>query len=274
MTTEVGSSQEEVSAHIGNVVRSEVNKNADYNLEEWIQSRIYISQGETVMDVGCGNGKQVDVFSDLVGESGKVIGADIFSQVPGLLGKAQEKLANKANVELMDHSASVPFPQNDGTFDVITSCYSIYYVDDICSSLREYKRLLKNDGRCFIVGPAWDNSREFYDLNKAITKQELPKNFSDRLWRINNEVIPAAYEIFARVEVSPFVNRVFFEGDEGVKAVEEYYRATLLFQEDSEQQDKREEFAKEFVKRVQIEVDRTGRYIIYKRAIGLTLYKD
>ena len=107
-----------------------------------------------------------------------------------------------------------------------------------------------------------------------ITKQELPINFSDRLWRINNEVIPAAYEIFARVEVSPFVNRVFFEGDEGVKAVEDYYRATLLFQEDSEQQDKREEFAKEFVRRVQIEVDRTGRYVIYKRAIGLTLYKD
>ena len=122
MTTGVGSSQEEVSAHIGNVVRSEVNKNADYDLEEWIQSRIHISTGETVMDVGCGNGKQVDVFSDLVGDNGKVIGADIFSQVPGLLGKAQKKLSKKTNIELMDHSASVPFPQNDETFDVITSC--------------------------------------------------------------------------------------------------------------------------------------------------------
>ncbi len=274
MTSGARSSQEEVSAHIGNVVRSEVNKNADYNLEEWIQTRIHISKGETIMDVGCGNGKQVEVFSDLVGDNGKVIGADIFSQVPGLLGKAQEKLSKKTNIELIDHSASVPFPQNDETFDVITSCYSIYYVDDVRASLREYKRLLKNGGRCFIVGPAWDNSREFYDLNQDVTKQDLPRNFSDRLWRINNEVIPAAYEIFARVEVSPFVNRVFFEGDEGVKAVEEYYRATLLFQEDSEQQDKRDKFAKEFVRRVQIDVDKTGRYIIYKRAIGLTLYKD
>ena len=274
MTKGPGSSQEEVSAHIGNLVRSEVNKNADYDLERWIQSKIRLSNGEMVMDVGCGNGKQVDVFSDLVGNTGKVIGVDIFNQVPGLLDKAQEKLSKKTNIELMDHSASDPFPHNDQVFDAITSCYSIYYVDDIRFTLGEYKRLLKKGGRCFIVGPAWDNSREFYDLNQDITKQELPRNFSDRLWRINNEVIPAAYETFTRVEVSPFVNRVFFEGDVGVKAVEEYYRATLLFQEDSEHQDKRDEFAAEFVKRVQMEVDKTGCYIIYKRAIGLTLYKE
>ena len=60
------SSRAEVSAHIGNVVRSEVNKNADYDLEEWIQTRIHISKGDLVMDIGCGNGKQVAVFSDLV----------------------------------------------------------------------------------------------------------------------------------------------------------------------------------------------------------------
>jgi len=274
MTKSSESSQEEVSAHIGNVVRSEINRNADYDLEEWIQSRVHISKGETLLDVGCGNGKQVAVFSDLVGATGKVIGADIFSQVPGLLDKAREKLSTKTNIELLDHSASVPFPQGDQTFDVITSCYSIYYVDDVRASLMEYKRLLKNDGRCFIVGPAWDNSREFYNLNRDITKQELPKNFAERLWCMNNEVIPAAYEIFRRVEVSPFVNRVYFEGQNGVKAAEEYYRATLLFQEDSAQQDKRDEFASDFVRQVKLEVEKNGRYIIYKRAIGLTLYKE
>ena len=274
MTKATESSQEEVSAHIGNVVRSEINKNADYDLEEWIQSRVRISKGETVMDVGCGNGKQLAVFSDLVGETGKVIGVDIFGQVPGLLDKAREKLSKNSNIELLDHSASVRFPQADETFDAITSCYSIYYVDDIRTTLREYKRLLKKGGRCFIVGPAWDNSREFYDLNRTITGQELPKNFSERLWRINNEVVPAAYEIFRYVEISPFVNRVFFKGEKGIKDVEEYYRATLLFQEESEQQSKRDEYASEFVRRVRKEIEKNGRYIIYKRALGLTLKDD
>ena len=274
MTKTLRSSKEEVSAHIGNVLRSEINKNADYDLEEWIQSRVHISPGETVMDVGCGNGKQVAVFSDLVGSAGKVIGADIFGQVPGLLDKAREKLSDKKNIELIDHSASVPFPQRDETFDAITSCYSIYYVEDICATLKEYRRLLKGGGRCFVVGPTWDNSREFYDLNRDITKQDLPANFAARLWRINNEVIPASYEIFDKVEVSPFVNRVFFEGDIGLKAVEEYYRATLLFQEESKETDEREHFANEFVRRVKLVIENTGKYIIYKRAIGLTLFKE
>ena len=269
-----GSSQEEVSAHIGNIVRSEVNKNSDYNLEEWIQSRIHIGRGDAILDIGCGNGKQVAVFSDLVGDEGKVFGADIFSQVPGLLDNAREKLAGKKNVELIDQSASLSFPYADDAFDIITSCYSFYYVDNVQSTLRECYRLLKHGGRCFIVGPSWDNSKEFYDLNREITKQDLPDNFSARLWRINNEVIPAAYEIFDRVEVSPFVNRVFFEGQQGIEAVEEYYRATLLFQEESDQQNEREQFAKEFVRRVKLEVKSNGRYIIYKRAIGLTLYRE
>ncbi len=267
-------SQKEVAAHIGNIVRSEVNKNADYNLEEWIQTKVRLSKGEAVLDVGCGNGKQLAVFSDIVGDSGKVIGVDIFSQVPGLLDNAREKLSDKTNIDLLDHSASQPFPQNDHTFDAITSCYSIYYVENIHDTLQEFKRLLKKGGRCFIVGPAWDNSKEFYDLNREITDQELPKNFSERLWRINNEVIPASYEIFGRVEVSPFVNRVYFDGEKGIQAVEEYYRSTLLFQEDSEREDRREQFAKEFVRRVKGEVERNGRYMIYKRAIGLTLYKE
>ena len=229
MAKPLSSSKEEVSAHIGNIVRSEINKNADYDLEEWIQSRIHIGKGDTILDIGCGNGKQVSVFSDLVGDGGKVIGADIYSQVPGLLENAKEKLSGKKNVELMDHSANLRFPQADQTFDIITSCYSFYYVDNVQSTLRECYRLLKEGGRCFIVGPSWDNSKEFYDLNREITKHGLPENFSARLWRINNEVIPAAYDIFDRVEVSPFVNRVFFEGQQGVKAVEDILSSHLTF---------------------------------------------
>ena len=188
--------------------------------------------------------------------------------------KAQEKLRDKKNIGLINHSASLPFPQDEESFDIITSCYSIYYVEDIRSTLKEFYRLLRKGGRCFIVGPSWDNSKEFYDLNREITNQGLPENFSARLWRINNEVIPASYEIFDRVEVSPFVNRVFFEGDDGIKALEDYYRATLLFQEASEEQDGREHFLKEFIRRVEAQVQTSGRYIIYKRAIGLTLYKE
>jgi|CXWL01.1.fsa_nt_gi ubiquinone/menaquinone biosynthesis C-methylase UbiE len=274
MSTPSTSSKEEVSAHIGNVVRSEVNKNADYDLEQWVQERVLLRPGDSVLDIGCGNGKQVAVFSGLVGDTGKVTGIDIFGQVPGLLENAKAKLAGKTNIELVDHSASQPFPQKDNSFEVITSCYSIYYVDDIRATLKECYRLLKPGGRCFVVGPAWDNSKEFYDEIRNITGRDLPKNFAERLWRINNEVIPAAYEIFSRVEVSPFVNRVFFEGAEGIKSVADYYRHSLLFEEASPNADEREKFAAEFVRRVEAQMKKNGRYVMFKRAVGLTMYRE
>jgi hypothetical protein len=39
--------------------------------------------------------------------------------------------------------------------------------------------------------------------NSVISKHYLPRNLAARLWRINDEVIPMAYETFDRVEVSP-----------------------------------------------------------------------
>lgn len=274
MATQSASSKEEVSAHIGNVVRSEVNKNADYDLEQWVQERVKIRPGDTVLDIGCGNGKQVSVFSGLVGEKGKVVGADIFGQVPGLLDNAKSKLAGKNNIELLDHNASHPFPQKDGSFEVITSCYSIYYVDDIRATLKDCYRLLKPGGRCFVVGPAWDNSKEFYDEIREITGRDLPHNFASRLWRINDEVIPAAYEIFDHVDVSPFVNRVFFEGADGIKSVSDYFRHSLLFEESSPNAEEREKFASQFVQKVEAEVKKNGRYVMFKRAVGLTMYRE
>lgn len=60
----------------------------------------------------------------------------------------------------------MPFPQSDQIFDAFTSGYSIYCVDEIRVLIRECKRLLENGGGGFIVGHAWDHSRESYDLNR------------------------------------------------------------------------------------------------------------
>ncbi|MCI0408702.1 MAG: methyltransferase domain-containing protein [Acidobacteria bacterium] len=268
------SSQEEIAAHLGNLVRSEINRNGDYDLEEWIQTCLQVHAGEQVLDVGCGDGKQAAVFAGLVGESGQVTAADIFCRVPGLLEKAQARLGNQKNVVLLDHDASLPFPRPSESYDVITCCYSIYYVDDIRPALREFYRLLKKPGRCFIVGPSWNNSREFYGLNREITGQDLPANFAFRLWRLNNEAVPASYEIFDRVEVSPFVNRIYFRGQQGVKSLEDYYRSTLLFHEESSDPAQREQFVQELLRRVKMEIEKSGSFIIFKRALGLTLYKE
>jgi SAM-dependent methyltransferase len=266
--------REQAAAHIGNLVRSEVNKNSDFDLEPWIQRRIALQPGERVLDIGCGNGKQVEVFSDLVGPQGSVVGADIFSRVHGLLDAAKRKLEGRSNVSFMDHDASFPFPEKDAAFSCVTSCYSFYYVQDVRATLTEVKRLLTPGGRFFIVGPSWDNSRELYDLNQEITGRDLPADFRHKLWRINEEVVPLAYQVFDRVEISPWVNRVHFRGEEGVKQATDYYRASLLFEEESADPLERERFLADFSQRIAAEIERHGVYYMVKRALGITMRKD
>ncbi|HEX5073645.1 MAG TPA: methyltransferase domain-containing protein [Gemmatimonadaceae bacterium] len=265
--------REEIAAHVGNLVRSEVNRDSDFDLESWIQQRIRLRSGERVLDIGCGNGKQLVVFSDLVGAGGQVIGADIFGRVPGLLDAAKKKLEGKHNVSFRDHDASLPFSEPDGAFNCVTSCYSFYYVRDIRATLTEVRRLLCEDGRFFVVGPSWDNSRELYDLNHEITGRDLPEDFRYKLWRINEEVVPLAYELFDRVEISPWVNRVHFRGEAGIQRATDYYRSSLLFEEDSADPKERERFLAEFRKRVTAHIGQHGVYHMVKRALGITMYK-
>jgi ubiquinone/menaquinone biosynthesis C-methylase UbiE len=263
----------EVSAHVGNLVRSEVNRDSDFDLESWIQQRIDLKPGERVLDIGCGNGKQLTVFSDLVGTDGQVVGADIFSSVPGLLDAAKQKLEDKRNVRFLDHDASLPFPEADGAFSCVTSCYSFYYVENVRVTLNEVKRLLRPGGRFFVVGPSWDNSRELYELNRDVTGRDLPRNFREKLWRINNEVVPLAYELFDSVEISPWVNRVHFRGEEGIQRATDYYRSSLLFEEESVDPKERERFLAEFRKRIASHIGRHGVYHMVKRALGITMRK-
>jgi ubiquinone/menaquinone biosynthesis C-methylase UbiE len=264
----------ELRAHAGNLVRSEVNKNADYDLEAWILDRIELRPGQSVLDLGCGNGKQVSRFAEVVGDRGRVVGADIFSKVEGLKAAAEASVRGRSNVEWLDHDASQPFDLQGGLFDAVTSCYSIYYFDNLETVLAEARRLLRRPGRFFAVGPAWDNSKEFYDLHVEISGKAIPDGFFAHLNRINDELVPLAYRMFPRVRISPFVNRVYFQGAAGVEAAASYYQNTLLLHETTDDEAEKRRLVDEFTRRVRLTVEREGVYHIVKRALGLVCFTD
>lgn len=101
-----------------------------------------VRRGQTVLDLAGGTGDLTAKFSRMVGETGKVVLADINDS---MLKMGREKLRNigvVGNVEYVQANAeALPFPDN--TFDCITISFGLRNVTDKDKALRSMYRVLK-----------------------------------------------------------------------------------------------------------------------------------
>ena len=106
--------------------------------------------GMKVLDLAGGTGDLTAKFSRLVGETGRVVLADINDS---MLKMGREKLRNigvVGNVEYVQANAeALPFPDN--TFDCITISFGLRNVTDKEKALRSMYRVLKPGGRLLVL---------------------------------------------------------------------------------------------------------------------------
>ena len=113
-----------------------------------------VSEGLTVADFGCGPGKVAVELAKRVGPTGHVHAIDINAS---FLEFAKEN-ADKADVSdrLTTHQndgASLPF--SDNSLDRVTARNTIMYVDDPVTTLREFHRVLREDGLAHAIDGDW-----------------------------------------------------------------------------------------------------------------------
>ena len=102
--------------------------------------------GQSILDLGCGNGTTVRKLAGLVGAEGHVVGLDI---TPAMIDKAQEK-DNPPHVRfVVGDIHQLPF--EDQSFEVVISNCVINHAADKEQVYRELYRVLKPKGY-FLVG--------------------------------------------------------------------------------------------------------------------------
>lgn len=177
-------------------------KYSKYEINGWIFGILKIKDTESILDIGCGTGKQLIPIAKKT--KGLVVGVDLSEES---LNYIKNIIGNNPNVKLVSSSMEdmydklKQFPK----FDVITSCFSIYYSKKPDKTIMQLKGLLRDNGRIFICGPSINNNKALLELHSKIAKlPEMHKGFFE------NFAIPFLKDNFRNVEVFKFENPITF----------------------------------------------------------------
>lgn len=96
-----------------------------------------------ILDVGCGTGANLV----MLGEHGEAHGIDV----------SQDALSfcRERGLENVRHGAAEELPYKDGTFDLVTALDVVEHLDDDLAGLKEFRRVLRDDGRILLFVPAF-----------------------------------------------------------------------------------------------------------------------
>jgi ubiquinone/menaquinone biosynthesis C-methylase UbiE len=198
------------------------------NIDVWTNELLQPSAGMKILDVGCGAGKLSFLFDDYTKGEAKITGGDFSEE---LLDKARAKNRERgSNIDFVFLDFNKPFDFPDGTFDLVTSAFAIYYASDLDFTFGEAHRVLRSPdalsgkpgGRLFVSGPLPENKQMFYDIIKEATNKPIPPMPGSS--RFKGEIFNTIDRIFARTELHKFENHLTFPE---VAPFIEYVRASL-----------------------------------------------
>ena len=208
-------------------VRIESHKQfSNFSLDEWLDKNLSATEGNIILDLGCGSGNFFPCYSKKLGKSGVIMGID---KNVTLLCKARRHAIDTPFI-LLEADMNKTLPFIDETFDICVSTFAIYYVDEPRSALSEIKRVIKKEGEALLLGPTDNNARELYDFNEKIFAIPKDDKASKRTKRLQGEFYPAMETIFGNVSCETIPSRLCFPG---MAEFIRYYMATLLFEESS-----------------------------------------
>ncbi|MGB7993678.1 methyltransferase domain-containing protein [Methanoregula sp.] len=138
-----------------------------------------IATGDTVLDVGCGTGRQAVYVSWIIGPSGKLTGIDPSSHRIEL---CREKFSGnqKADVTFLVGQAEDLRNIPDQSLDYAYFCSSFHWVDDKSRDLNEIFRVLKPGGKVGMTTLDKDSPHIMREIVDAILEKYNVKRTHER----------------------------------------------------------------------------------------------
>jgi len=137
------------------------------DIDKWMLGVLLPEKGSSILDVGCGAGKQLKAFHQYLEGEAEITGGDISDELLDQARDLNAELGDPFTILTLDFNK--PFKFEDDSFDLLSCCFAIYYAADIPFTIKEMHRVLKPGGRLFSTGPMPENKQLFYDVIKEAT---------------------------------------------------------------------------------------------------------
>lgn len=199
-------------------------KYSNFSLEDWLRENLPFKKSNIILDVGCGNGNFLPTYSELIGETGIIVGLDKSKDIIKE-AKTRDIPTPKVIIEA-DMNSYLPFAA--GCFDYVISTFAIYYAKSEDFIYSEVKRVLKMSGQFLFLGPTDKNAKELHNFNKAVFGFKHNNKLKIRTNRLEREFYSHSKNFFHNITIEKIQRKIVFPDK---KEFVEYYMATLLFEE-------------------------------------------
>jgi ubiquinone/menaquinone biosynthesis C-methylase UbiE len=157
-----------------------------------------VKPGQTVCDMGCGNGFYTLKLAEMVGEKGLVYAVDIQQEMLRLLEDRAERTKHKNIKPVLGSLIDPRLPE--GKLDLIL-CVDVYHeFSHPEHMLAAMRKALKKDGRLVLV--------EFRKEDPDVPIKELHKMSKEQILK---ELVPNGFKLVREFDKLPWQHLMFFE---------------------------------------------------------------
>ncbi|MFH1441984.1 MAG: class I SAM-dependent methyltransferase [Candidatus Omnitrophota bacterium] len=137
----------------------------------------YIKEGMAVLDIGCGPGFFTLEMAEMVGESGRVIAADLQAD---MLEKVRNKIKGREQAKrIILHKTTEDKIGVTQEVDFVLAFYILHEVPSQENFFMELKTILRPGGKVLLAEPKFHVSRKMFtdSINKAVVFGFIPVEY-------------------------------------------------------------------------------------------------
>ena len=151
---------------LGHQILDRMNKSHE-SMAQWGVTHFEVREDSKILDIGCGGGRNIERFADLISDNGRVVGIDYSEVSVEKSIKLNKEAIDRGIVNVLQGSVS-EMPFYDETFDIVTGFETIYFWPDFANDLKEVNRVLKKGGLVFFCNEAVYREGEMDKYNDLV----------------------------------------------------------------------------------------------------------